>query len=333
MSSFERGSRFDWNDLKIFHAIVSAGSMSKAARTLGIVQPTVSRRLEQLEMRIGARLVTRGAEGVELTDIGERIWALVQTMQGTASDIERVAGQADQAEAGRVRISAPDGIASYWIAQHLAGFVEANPAIKLEISTLQAGEKPADPYCDVMLQYAPSKRMDLVPKELATLHFVPLTSRAYLETYGAPEGLVDALKHRLGDLECYEEETRDAWPSEAQAIKKMMKPSLTTDSSSVLLEAIRSGSVIAMAPTYLTRIHSDLVHLDLELVIPVRLRMYYHPDQRRITRVRKVIEWLEEIFDSARYPWFRKDFVAPEEFSEIETVHVRGERPRPRMVK
>ena len=57
---------FDWDDLRIFHALVSSGSMSSAARKLGIGQPTVSRRLEQLETRIGARLVTRGAEGVEL---------------------------------------------------------------------------------------------------------------------------------------------------------------------------------------------------------------------------------------------------------------------------
>ena len=119
MSSSEREPRFDWNDLKIFHALVSAGSMSKAARLLGVVQPTVSRRLEQLEMRIGARLVTRGADGVELTDVGERIWTLVQTMQSTANDIGRVAGQADMAEAGRVRVTAPDGIASYWIAKPL----------------------------------------------------------------------------------------------------------------------------------------------------------------------------------------------------------------------
>lgn len=333
MSSSDREPRFDWNDLKIFHALVSAGSMSKAARLLGIVQPTVSRRLEQLEMRIGARLVTRGADGVELTDVGERIWALVQTMQSTAGDIERVAGQADLAEAGRVRLSAPDGIASYWIAHQLPAFVEANPLIKLEISTLQAGEKPVDSFCDVMLQFTPSKRMDLVPKELATLHFVPFASQSYLDTYGRPDGLVDVLKHRLGDLVSYAEETRDAWPSDAQALKKMMKPSLTTDSSSVLLEAIRSGSIIAMAPTYIARVVPDLVHLDLDMIIPVKLWMFYHPEQRRITRVRKVLEWLEEIFDTARYPWFRKDFVPPSEFSDVETVHARGPRPKPRIVK
>ena len=333
MSSSEREPRFDWNDLKIFHALVSAGSMSKAARLLGVVQPTVSRRLEQLEMRIGARLVTRGADGVELTDVGERIWTLVQTMQSTANDIGRVAGQADMAEAGRVRVTAPDGIASYWIAKQLPGFVEANPLIKLELSTVQAGEKPIDPYADVTLQYTQNKRMDLVPKELATLHFVPFTSRAYLDTYGRPDGLVDALMHRLGDLVSYEEETRDAWPSDAQAIKKMMKPSLTTDSSSVLLEAIRSGSIIAMAPTYIAQRFPDLVFLDLDLVIPVKLWMFYHPEQRRVTRVRKVLEWLDDIFDTATYPWFRKDFVPPAEFSEVETVTARGERPKPRIVK
>ena len=325
-----KAQKFDWDDLRIFHALVSAGSMSGAARRLGIGQPTVSRRLEQLEGRIGARLVTRGADGVELTDVGERIWAQVQIMQATAGDIERIAHQADRADAGSVRISAPEGVAGYWIARHLPSFMEANPLITVELLTRVEGEG-APEQADITLQMTESKRMSYVATELATLHYTPFASRRYLDTYGPPSGLADVLNHRIADLVSYRQQ-RENWPKEASAIKEMMNPTLTSDSSLALAEATKAGAVIAMMPTYAARLEPELIHIDMELNVPINLWMVYHPDQRRVTRVRKMLDWLREIFDSARYPWFRKDFVAPGDFSEIETVHVRGERPKPKLV-
>ncbi|MGJ3232962.1 MAG: LysR family transcriptional regulator [Oceanicaulis sp.] len=330
MTSPPRPQLFDWDDLRIFHALVSAGSMSAAARKLGIGQPTVSRRLEQLEGRIGARLVTRGADGVELTDVGERIWTQVQIMQSTAVDIERIAHQADRADAGTVRLAAPEGVAGFWIAQHLPSFVEANPLINLEILTRVDGEA-ANEGADISLQMVESKRMAYVANELATLHFVPLASRYYLDTYGPPSGLADVLNHRIGDLVSYRQQQAH-WPKEASAIKQMMNPALTTDSSLTLIEAVHAGAAIAMLPTYLTNIKPGFVHVDIGLVVPITLWIVYHPDQRRVTRVRKVLDWLRDIFDSADYAWFRRDFVSPAEFGEVETVTVRGERPKPKPV-
>ena len=325
-----KAQKFDWDDLRIFHALVSAGSMNAAARRLGIGQPTVSRRLEQLESRVGARLVTRGAEGVELTDVGERIWAQVQIMQATAGDIERIAHQADRADAGVVRISAPEGVAGFWIARHLPSFMEANPRITVELTTRLDGDTSPDP-ADISLQMAESKRMSLVATELATLHYTPFASRRYLDTYGPPSGLADVLNHRIADLVSYRQQ-RDHWPKEASAIKEMMQPTLTSDSSLALAEATKAGAVIAMMPTYAARLEPALVHIDMDLNVPITLWMVYHPDQRRVTRVRKMLDWLREIFDSARYPWFRKDFVPPGDFAEIETIHVRGERPKPKLL-
>jgi DNA-binding transcriptional LysR family regulator len=325
-----KAQKFDWDDLRIFHALVSAGSMSAAARRLGIGQPTVSRRLEQLENRIGARLVTRGAEGVELTDVGERIWAQVQIMQATSGDIERIAHQADRADVGAVRISAPEGVGGYWIARHLPSFMEANPRITVELSTRVETDAQPD-QADIVLQMTESKRMSLVATELATLHYTPFASHRYLETYGPPTGISDVLNHRVGDLVSYGQQ-RENWPKQASALREMMKPTFTSDSSLALAEASKAGAVIAMMPTYAARLEPALVHLDMEFNVPITLWMIYHPDLRRVTRVRKMLDWLREIFDSSRYPWFRKDFVAPGEFSEVETVHIRGERPKPKLI-
>jgi len=321
-----RAPVFDWDDLRVFHAIISAGSLTAAAEQLGVRQPTVSRRLEALETRIGARLLLRGPEGVELTETGERIWGLVQSMQGTAQDIERVAGQADKAEQGRVRLAAPDGLAAFWIARHLPGFVEANPRIRLELLTRDPERKGA-PEPDITLQLAETKRMSLIAQPIATLHYLPLASRRYLDAYGAPKTLAELLEHRLAD-------TGDAapgpacWPREAAAIREMMRPSVTTDSASTLIHSVLSGATIALCPSFVAALSDDLVHLDLDLHAAAPVWMVYHPDQRKIARVRKVLDWLREIFDSARHPCFRRDYVAPAEFAQTQTVPVRDARPR-----
>jgi len=316
---------FDWDDLRVFHAIVSAGSLTAAAERLGVRQPTVSRRLDALETRIGARLLMRGSDGVELTETGERIWGLVQSMQGTAQDIERVAAQADKAEQGRVRLAAPDGLAAFWIARHLPGFVEANPLIRLEITATDAERGASEP--DIALQLVETKRMSLIAQPLATLHYLPLASQRYLDAYGAPETLSELMEHRLADFASAAGPA--PWPREAAAIREMMRASVTTDSGAMLIHSVLSGATIALCPSYVAALSDELVHLDLDLHAAAPLWMVYHPDQRKIARVRKVLDWLREIFDSARYPFFRRDYVAPADFALGDIATVRDARPRP----
>ena len=323
-------THFHWDDLKYFHAIIEAGSLSAAARWLGTTQPTVSKKLDQLEARIGAKLVSRGPEGIEVSDVGERIWSMVQIMHSTADDIERIAHQADKSEAGTVRVAAPEGICGFWIARHLPSFVEANPNIHLELKSNVEGEPSLDD-ADIKLQMTESKRINYLASELAVLHYTPFAARSYLDLYGPPESVVDVLNHRIGDLVSYTQQ-QNHWPKEASAIKQMMAPSLTTDSSFALIEAVKAGAIITLLPTYVAKYLPELVHIDMDLRVPISLYMVYHPDQRRVTRVRKTLDWLTEIFDPVRYPWFRKDFVYPADFGDTHAIHVRGERPKPKLI-
>ena len=76
-----RRNVFDWDDLQIFHAVATTGSMSSAAAALGCQQPTVSKRMRQLESRLGAQLIDRRADGIVLTQAGEAALDYVRTMQ------------------------------------------------------------------------------------------------------------------------------------------------------------------------------------------------------------------------------------------------------------
>jgi DNA-binding transcriptional LysR family regulator len=106
--------RIDWGDLRVFLAVVESGSFSGAAKALGITQPTVSRRIEELEAKLHAQLIVRSLNGVALTDAGTAIHDHVVTMERSAQAIERLAMGQDKRDEGRVRLSAPDGLAAFW---------------------------------------------------------------------------------------------------------------------------------------------------------------------------------------------------------------------------
>jgi hypothetical protein len=72
-----------------------------------------------------------------------------------------------------------------------------------------------------------------------------------------------------------------------------------------------------MLPTYAQAIGAQLVPLDMGVVHPIDIWMTYHPDAKRIPRVKRTIEWIIQSFDPQRFPWFRDEFIHPDKLSEI----------------
>src|SRR5580698_8364406 len=98
--------RLDWNDVRIFLAVAESGSLNAAARSLGMTQPTISRRMEDLEYRLGARLFSRSPRGVSLTDAGLSVRTLASSMARFGGAIMREVAGRDRVDAGRVRVAA-----------------------------------------------------------------------------------------------------------------------------------------------------------------------------------------------------------------------------------
>lgn len=127
-----------WDDVQLFLAVAETGSLSAAARRLKLGQPTVSRRLAQLEDRLGYELFRRQAQGVVLTDEGERILAPARRMAEWAGEITRAASRHETAPSGLVRVAAPPGVAFDFVAPFAAMLRERHPRIRLEVlSTVQ----------------------------------------------------------------------------------------------------------------------------------------------------------------------------------------------------
>lgn len=314
-----RRNVFDWEDLQIFHAVATTGSMSAAAQVLGCQQPTVSKRMRQLESRLGAQLITRRADGIGLTRAGEVALDYARTMQRSAQQLEGQIAGSDRATTGEVKLQISDGLATYWLGRHLPRFMRINPGIELTINKSEQGTG-FSPAPDLAVTFIPEKDMDTQAFALGSLHFMPFASRSFISTYGTPKSAHDALNYRFLQLQQYNRDL-ELWGDRVEVVDSYINYDFRTDTSSVLFETTRHGGGIAMAPTYLAALYPDeLVVLDFDFRQDVRFWLKYLPESQRVGRVKCVGDWIIELFSRKNNPWFRDEFCHPSEFSDIEVI-------------
>ncbi|HMR74923.1 MAG TPA: LysR family transcriptional regulator, partial [Polyangiaceae bacterium] len=122
-----------WDDIQLFLAVAEGGSLSAAARKLGVGQPTVSRRIAALEAQLSERLFERSADGTTLTAAAEQLLAPARRMAESAGELMRGAERGDAAPQGVVRLTAPPGIAFDFVAPFAASLRSRLPAVRLEV--------------------------------------------------------------------------------------------------------------------------------------------------------------------------------------------------------
>jgi DNA-binding transcriptional LysR family regulator len=122
-----------WEAIQLFLAVAEGGSLSEAAKILQVTQPTVSRRLADLETTLGEALFVRTVAGTTLTSFGERWMEPAQRMAEQAGELERVAAGAESEPRGNVRVSAPPGIAFELVAPFAQRVREVYPEVRLEV--------------------------------------------------------------------------------------------------------------------------------------------------------------------------------------------------------
>lgn len=137
-----------WDDVQLFLAVAETGSVTGAARRLGIGQPTVSRRLVALEYRLGAALFRRSVSGSLLTAAGERLLLPARRMAEWAAELERAADAGAVSPRGIVRVTAAHGVAADFVAPFAAWLAIKSPRLRLEVlsgvQSLDLGRGEAD---------------------------------------------------------------------------------------------------------------------------------------------------------------------------------------------
>jgi len=302
----------DWDKLKVFIVVAELGSMNAAATRLKETAPTVSRKIDELERTLNARLLYRSPRGVSLTEAGRKALRYAEIMSDAADGLRSDVLDHDLPAEGPVTLCAGDGLAAHWIAPHLPDFHLQNPKIELRLVTTDRPDNDLlDDKADISIQFQePGGRQDLVSKRLGILHYIFWASPEYIRTFGHPTSVFDMHEHRCIIHSGYVNQM-ERWAPKAQQFRELIDFALVTNSGSVMLEVCANGGGIALMPTYVADLKKNLVPLNLPEVAPIRFWLAYPERVRRLARAQIVIDWLRGLFNQRTTPWFKSNFVHP----------------------
>lgn len=187
-------------DYSLLARVVEAGSLSAAARALGLSPAMVSKRLARLEARLGVKLAHRTTRRLTLTEAGERFHAdVVAILEAARAAEKRLTGNGG-APAGPLRIAAPTSFGRLHVAPLVPAFLERYPQVDLRLELSDTFSDLVAERIDVAIRIAAEIPAGLVATRLADSRRVLCAAPAYLQRYGTPETLkelADLRRHRL----------------------------------------------------------------------------------------------------------------------------------------
>jgi len=184
----------DWNSIKIFLAIASHGSLTGAAKHLGVNHSTVFRRLNTFEQDIGGRLFERLHHGYSLTTMGEELLLVANDIAASFDDMERHILGKDFQPKGIVKITAPVNIAYRYLPTLLTEFHQLYPEIRIELLASNLEFNMNNRQADIAIRATSTPPEHLIGRQLGLIRWSVYTSKALKHSQKVPNSL-EQLRH------------------------------------------------------------------------------------------------------------------------------------------
>ena len=182
----------DWNQLRAFLATAETGSLSAAARQLGLTQPTLGRQVSAIEERMGVTLFERGGKAMALTPTGLDLLAHARAMGAAAQALCLQAAGRSQEVAGVVTVSATDIVAVHLLAPLVNQLREQEPTIAIEVISSDAMSDLLRREADIAIRHVKPEQPDLVARLICTATAGFYASESYIKVHGHPRTAKDA---------------------------------------------------------------------------------------------------------------------------------------------
>lgn len=279
----------NWDDYRYFLAIARARSLTAAGRVLGVSQPTVSRRLEAMELRLKVRLFDRTQRGYEMTPAAMDIYETIERVGEDLSDIERKVFGKDLQLTGSLRVTCTEVLLNGYLAPYVWQFLDRHPGIEFGVICSDAQLSLSRRDADLAIRFTGRPPETLVGRRLAKAAFGIYAGR------DVAHALLDRSNVQSWDWIGWHDEVynrmliTNAFP-EARIKHRV-------DSTAAMQSMARHGLGIAVLPCYTADPDPGLRRALPELLSEGTpdLWILHHPDVRGVSRVSLFAEFIADI--------------------------------------
>jgi DNA-binding transcriptional LysR family regulator len=287
--------------MRVYVAVVEAGSFVAAADRLDTSSAAVSRHVAALEGHLGARLLNRTTRRLSMTDVGQEFFNRAAAIFADVSEAEAIAGENATKPSGQLHISAPLSFGISKLAQWLPGFVARYPDLKLDIDLSDRLVDLATDGIDVAIRIGRhAASTNVISRRLGSIPLEICASPDYLKRLGTPTSPQELSKHQTMSYSYLS--TGDNWTlnnGQGRTETVRVRPSVHANNGDILRELAIDGNGIILQPSFivekdiaagrLMRILADWRFDDLNLYAIYLSRKFLS------AKVRVFIDYLGEI--------------------------------------
>ncbi|HYE42941.1 MAG TPA: LysR family transcriptional regulator [Caulobacteraceae bacterium] len=292
-------SDFDWNNLRAFLAVARTGRLTAAAARLGADHTTVSRRIGAMEQGLNVRLFDRSPTGYALTAHGERLLPKAEAMESLALSMLAEVGEGDLAVTGAVRIGAPEGFGSYFLAPRMAQLADLHPQLEIQLVAIPGVLSLSKREADVAVTLSPPREGRLLTRKLTDYNLGLYGTAAYLDARPPIESRADLGSQRfIGYIEdlLYAPEL-----DYMEAPDVDIHVGLKSSNLIAQLQAALAGAGLCVIPDFIARREPTLVRvLPGHVGLTRSLWLVTHQDLKNLARIRAVTDFTVEAVRAAR---------------------------------
>jgi len=284
---------FDWDLLQSFLAVARTGTLTGGARSLKIDHSTLSRRLAALEASLGARLFERHVTGYTLTSQGEHLLARAESMESTALAIQSDVGQSGARISGTVRVGAPDGFGTVFLAPLLGKLLAAHPDLHVDLVPTPRGFSLSKREADIAVALSRPDHGRLYARKLTDYELGVYASKASPELWAqirTPEDL--AARPFIGYIDDLLYDTELDYMA---LVSESIQPRIRSSNLIAQSQATIAGAGLCILPCFLADLEPRLVRVLPDIVRLMRtIWLIVHSDMRELARIQVVGDFIAD---------------------------------------
>ncbi|MGC1498073.1 MAG: LysR family transcriptional regulator [Sulfitobacter sp.] len=286
-------SAFDWNQARAFLVTAEEGSLSAAARALGLTQPTLSRQVAGLEESLGVTLFERTPRALLLTRAGAELLAHFRSMGDAANSISMTATGQSQAVTGHVLISATNLMATFFLPPILKKLRTTAPDLQIEVIASNDISDLRRREADIAIRHARPTDANLYAKRLRDTNAHLFASSDYLDKVGRPQTIADLEKLQFVGFD--RPEQRLSLMASRGVNLTTANFNFSTSSATLALELMRQGFGIGILPVDIGAAYPELENPFADFKeISIETWIVAHRELRTNLGIRLVFDLLAE---------------------------------------